>query len=57
VHFFAWADHAPELKEKSYKKLVGEQEKDTLVFFNLKGIQTEEELDKQRAARKKPGDM
>jgi uncharacterized RmlC-like cupin family protein len=48
--------YAPKLTEKSYKKLVDEQERDTLVFFDLKGTETEEELDKQRAARKKPGD-
>ena len=48
--------YAPKLTEKSYKKLVQEQERDTLVFFDLKGTETEEELDKQRAARKKPGD-
>jgi uncharacterized RmlC-like cupin family protein len=46
--------YAPKLTEKSYKKLVEEQERDTLVFFDLKGTETEEELDKQRAARKKP---
>jgi uncharacterized RmlC-like cupin family protein len=48
--------YAPKLTEKSYKKLVEEKERDTLVFFDLKGTETEAELDKQRAARKKPGD-
>jgi hypothetical protein len=47
--------YAPRLTEKSFKKLVSEGEKDTLVFFDLKGTETEAELDKQRAARKKPG--
>ena len=46
--------YAPKLTEKAYKKLVDEKERDTLVFFNLKGTETEAELDKQRAARKKP---
>ncbi len=48
--------YAPKLTETSYKKLVEEKERDTLVFFDLKGTETEEELDQQRAARKKPGD-
>jgi uncharacterized RmlC-like cupin family protein len=48
--------YAPKLTEKSYKKLVDERERDTLVFFDLKGTETEAELDKQRAARKKPED-
>ncbi len=46
--------YAPKLTEKAYKKLVKEEERDTLVFFDLKGAESEEELDKQRAARKKP---
>ena len=46
--------YAPKLTEKAYKKLVKEEERDTLVFFDLKGTESEEELDKQRAARKKP---
>ncbi len=48
--------YAHKLTETSYKKLVAEKEKDRYVFFDLKGNETEEDLDRQRAARKKPGD-
>ena len=43
---------APKLTEKSLKKLAAEEERDTLVFFDLNGTESEEELNKQRAARR-----
>ena len=44
--------YAPKLTEKSFKKLVAEEEKDKLVFFDLDGTEQDEEIDKQRARRK-----
>lgn len=44
----AQCQYAPKLSEKSYKKLVSPAEGDNMVFFDLKGTETELELDKQR---------
>lgn len=46
--------YAPKLTEKAYKQLAADEEKDTLVFFDLDGTETEEELDRQRARRREP---
>jgi len=43
--------YAPKLTEKSYKKLSLEADKGKLVFFDLDGTETQEELDKRRENR------
>jgi hypothetical protein len=40
--------YAPKLTEKSYKKLAPEEDKGKLVFFDLDGTETQEELDKKK---------
>jgi hypothetical protein len=44
---FIQCQYAPKLTEKSYKKLVAEEERDKMVFFDLDGNQTDAELDRQ----------
>ena len=45
---FIQSQYAPKLTETSYKKLVAERERNKMVFFDLNGQQSEEELKKQR---------
>jgi hypothetical protein len=47
----AQCQYAPKLTEKSYKKLVAEGARDNLIFFDLKGTETDEDLAKQREGR------
>jgi len=49
---FIQNQYAPKLTEKSLKKLAKESEKESMVFFDLDGNQTDAELDRQRAQRK-----
>lgn len=49
---FIQCQYAPKLTEKSFKNLVEESEREKMVFFDLDGTQTDEELDRQRAERK-----
>jgi hypothetical protein len=44
---FIQCQYAPKLTETSYKKLVAEDQRDKMVFFDLDGKQTDAELDKQ----------
>ncbi len=41
--------YAPRLTEKAYKQLAPEEDKGKLVFFDLDGTETEEDLDKRRS--------
>lgn len=45
---FIQSQYAPKLTETSYKKLVAKKQRDKMVFFDLDGTQTDEDLDKQR---------
>ncbi len=44
---FIQCQYAPKLTEKSFKKLVKEEERDKMVFFDVDGTQTDDEMDKQ----------
>jgi hypothetical protein len=43
--------YAPKLTETSFKKLVAENERDKLVFFDLNGKETDADLQRQRSGR------
>ena len=45
---FIQNQYAPKLTEKSFKKLVAEEERDKMVMFDVDGTQTDEELAAQR---------
>lgn len=45
---FIQNQYAPKLTEKSFKKLVAEEERDKVVMFDVDGTQTDEELFAQR---------
>jgi hypothetical protein len=49
---FIQSQYAPKLTERSYKKLAKESEREEMVFFDLDGKQTDEELHRQRGQRK-----
>jgi hypothetical protein len=49
---FIQSQYAPKLAEKSFKKLIKESERDTMVFFDLNGTQREADLDSQFSQRK-----